>query len=335
MNELYPFKFKPIYKEKIWGGKNLKSSLNKNIPDKNIGECWEISGVEGDISVLENGYLAENDLTDLIEVYMGDLVGDRVYNQFGLEFPLLIKFIDANDKLSIQVHPDDKLAEERHQAYGKSEMWYVVDAKPGSELITGFNHEMDKHHYLHHLNDNELPEILNYEKVNKGDVFYIPAGRVHAIGEGIVLAEIQQTSDITYRIFDWNRKDNNGEFRELHTELALDAIDFKHYDQYKTDYKSIKNISSKIITTPYFETSVLEFDQSIEKNYMQLDSFVIYMCLEGKFEIDYFESEKITVEKGETVLIPAVIEHLVLHPVVQSKLLEVYIPEPNDKDTKK
>lgn len=334
MKELYPLKFKPILKEKIWGGQNLKSILNKKTPDdKKIGESWEISGVDDNISIVENGFLAGNDLNELIEIYMGDLVGDRVFDQFGTEFPLLIKFIDANDILSIQVHPDDELAIQRHNSNGKTEMWYIVSAEKDAELISGFNHEMDKNHYLHHLKNNEISAILNHEKVKAGDVFFIPAGRVHAIGAGIVLAEIQQTSDVTYRIYDWNRKDNEGNFRKLHTEEALDAIDFKAYDNYKTEYQSIKNLNSPIVSNKYFETNILEFDQQIEMNYNLLDSFVIYMCLDGKFEIEYYKSEKITIEKGDTVLIPAVIEHLTLKPDVQSKLLEVYIPEPNkEKD---
>ena len=337
MNELYPIKFKPILKEKIWGGQNLKSSLDKNIPsDKKVGESWEISGVDGNVSVVENGFLAENDLNELIEIYMGDLVGDRVYDKFGVEFPLLIKFIDANDKLSVQVHPDDKLAMERHNSYGKTEMWYVINAEKDAELISGFNHEMDKEHYLHHLNNNEITQILNFEKVKTGDVFFIPSGRVHAIGSGIVLAEIQQTSDVTYRIFDWNRKDNDGNFRELHTELAVDAIDYKKYDSYRTNYTSEKNTSSEIEKCDYFQTNILDFDQRIEKNYNQLDSFVIYMCLDGESEIIYDENEKISITKGETVLIPAVFEHLILNPVNTCKLLEIYIPEPeNEKPTKK
>lgn len=335
MSKLYPLKFKPIFKEKIWGGQNLKSSLNKALPtNKKIGESWEISGVENSISVVESGFLAGNELDELIEIYMGDLVGDKVYNKHGIEFPLLIKFIDANNVLSIQVHPDDELSKQRYNSNGKTEMWYIVDAQKDAELISGFNHEMDKDHYLHHLKNNELPQILNHEKVMPGDVFYIPAGRVHAIGAGIVLAEIQQTSDVTYRIFDWNRKDDNGNFRELHTEEALDAIDFKVYDSYKTKYESIKNAFSPVLTNKYFETNILEFDTKIEKDYILLDSFVIYMCLEGKFEITYYESEKITIVKGETILIPAVIEHLVLNPVNQSKILEIYIPDKTDEKGK-
>ncbi len=258
---------------------------------------------------------------------MGDLLGDKVYDKFGINFPLLIKLIDANDVLSIQVHPDDKLAKERYKSVGKTEMWYIIDAKKDSELISGFNKEIDKANYLQHVKNNELPQILNHEKVKAGDVYYIPAGRVHAIGAGIVLAEIQQTSDVTYRIFDWNRKDDNGKTRELHTEEALDAIDFKVYDNYKTEYKSEKNAASKILSNKYFETNILDLEKAIEIDSNQLDSFIIYMCLEGKVEIRYYESEKIIIEKGETVLIPAVIEHLILNPVIHSKLLEVYIPD--------
>ncbi|MFO7828996.1 MAG: type I phosphomannose isomerase catalytic subunit [Bacteroidales bacterium] len=337
MTELYPFKFKPLLKEKIWGGQHLKSLLNKPLPeDKKIGESWEISGVAENVSIVDNGFLAGNNLQELIEIYMGDLVGDKVYDQFGVEFPLLIKFIDANDVLSIQVHPDDELAKKRHQAFGKTEMWYILHAEKDAELISGFNKKADKNLYLEHLATNKLPEILNFEKVKKGDVFFIPAGRVHAIGKGIVLAEIQQTSDITYRIFDWNRKDDDGNYRELHTDLAVDAIDYNYYKSYRTDYKSERNVSSEIIKHQYFQTNIINFDKRIEKDYNLLDSFVIYMCLDGKFEIFYNETEKLYIEKGVTVLIPAVIEHLILSPVVQSKLLEVYIPEPaNEKPTPK
>jgi len=337
MNELYPLKFKPQFKEKIWGGQHLKEYLNKSLPEnKKIGESWEISGIQDNISVIENGYLQGNNLQELIEIYMGDILGDRIYKQFGIEFPLLIKFIDANDILSIQVHPDDELARKRHNAFGKTEMWYIIEAEKDAELISGFSKKIDKETYLKHLESNKLPDILNYEKVQKGNVFFIPSGRVHAIGKGIVLAEIQQTSDVTYRIFDWNRKDDQGNYRELHTDLALDAIDFNVYDNYKTPYKIKPNKDSKILNCKYFNTNIIQFDETIEKDYNQLDSFVIYICLDGKFEIIYNETEKIHIEKGETILIPAVFEHLVLNPVVQSKLLEVYIPEPeNEKFTKK
>jgi len=332
MNELYPLKFKPQFKEKIWGGQHLKEYLNKSLPeDKKIGESWEISGIQDNISVIENGYLQGNNLQELIEIYMGDILGDRIYKQFGIEFPLLIKFIDANDILSIQVHPDDELARKRHNAFGKTEMWYIIEAEKDAELISGFSKKIDKETYLKHLESNKLPDILNYEKVQKGNVFFIPSGRVHAIGKGIVLAEIQQTSDVTYRIFDWNRKDDQGKYRELHTDLALDAIDFNVYDNYKTPYKINPNKDSKILNCKYFNTNIIQFDETIEKDYNQLDSFVIYICLDGKIEITYNETERLHIEKGETILIPAVFEHLILNPVVQSKLLEVYIPEPENE----
>src|SRR6056297_2726064 len=309
MNELYPLKFKPQFKEKIWGGQLLKEYLNKSLTkNKKIGESWEISGIQDNISIIENGYLQGNNLQELIEIYMGDILGDRIYKQFGIEFPLLIKFIDANDILSIQVHPEDELARKRHNAFGKTEMWYIIEAEKDAELISGFSKKIDKETYLKQLESNRLPDILNFEKVKKGNVFYIPSGRVHAIGKGIVLTEIQQTSDVTYRIFDWNRKDEQGNYRELHTDLAVDAIDYNQYDNYRMDYTSEENSTSEIIKCNYLQTNILDFNQQTKKNYNQLDSFVIYICIEGEFEIIYNESEKTLVKKGETVLIPAVFE---------------------------
>lgn len=326
MNLLYPLKFKPIYKEKIWGGTKINTILNKNISKlKDCGESWEISGVTESISIVKNGFLKNNNLQEIVEVYMGDILGDKVYEKFGDEFPLLIKFIDANDNLSIQVHPNDELARQRHYANGKTEMWYIISADKDSQLISGFNKEINKEIYLKHLANNTLTEILNFEKVKSGDVFFIPSGRVHAIGKGILLAEIQQTSDVTYRIFDWNRKDANGKSRELHTELALDALDFSHYDNYKTKYATKINDSSNLINCQYFTTNLLEFDKEIEKDYNLLDSFVIYMCLEGSYTIEYNENDKIKIIKGETVLLPAVLENISLIPDKKTKLLEVYI----------
>ena len=326
MEGLYPLKFTPIYKDKIWGGNKIKSVLNKdfgNLP--NCGESWELSGVEGNVSVVSNGYLAGNTLEELIEVYMGDLVGDQLFETFGIEFPLLIKFIDANDDLSIQVHPNDEMSKERHNAFGKTEMWYVMQADNGSKLQAGFNQQVDREKYLEKLGKVELTDILNFEEVTAGDVFFIPAGRVHAIGKGILLAEIQQTSDITYRIYDYDRRDNNGNPRELHTDLALDAIDYTFYPEYKTKYEPKVNESVGLVSCKYFTTNLLEITQTIEKDYNKLDSFVIYICLEGQLVIET-ESGSETVQKGETILIPAVIENVKLKP--QSavvKLLEVYV----------
>ena len=275
MSGLYPLKFEPIFLEKICGGNRLKTLLGKKYETKNCGESWEISGVEGNISVVANGFLKGNDLSELIEIYMGDLVGDKVYEQFGTEFPLLIKFIDAQDDLSIQVHPNDELSKERHNAFGKTEMWYVVDAAEGALINSGFNQPVDREKYLEYLENGNLTDLLKYDEVQVGDVFFIPAGRVHAIGKGSLVAEIQQTSDVTYRIFDYNRKDDKGNERELHTDLALDAIDFTYLDDYKTKYSPVLNKSTEIVNCKYFTTNILEFDQPIEKDQYKTDSFVI------------------------------------------------------------
>ena len=260
---LYPLKFHPILKKKIWGGERLAYKSKEH--DESIGESWEISAVEDNISVVSNGILADNDLQELIEVYMGDLVGDHIYEKFGVEFPLLIKYIDANDDQSIQVHPDDKTAKERHNAYGKTEMWYIVDAEKDASLVLGFNHEIDKATYLQALHHNKLMDLLNVQKVKKGESFFIPAGLVHAIGKGCLIAEIQQTSDITYRIYDYNRKDANGNTRELHTDLATDVIDYSYQPQHRVNYTPRDNQSAKLVKCPYFTTNLLVFDRDIEK----------------------------------------------------------------------
>jgi mannose-6-phosphate isomerase len=319
---LYPLKFKPIIKDKIWGGPRLKNVFGKDASEK-AGESWEISGVEGNISEVQHGFLAGNTLQELIEVYMGDLVGEQIYEKFGLAFPLLIKFIDASDVLSIQVHPDDALARERHNSFGKSEMWYIVESDHG-ELITGFNREMDRTGYLEHSKKGTLKEILNVEQVSPGDIYYMPAGRIHAIGAGVLMAEIQQTSDVTYRIYDWDRLDEKGKPRELHTDSALDAIDYTFHHDYKTHYQAIKNSSVIAVDNPYFTTSVIHLDLPVEKDYNLIDSFVIYMCVEGEAGITYpGGAEKIS--KGETLLVPAMLKNLAIVPTMPSTLLEVYI----------
>lgn len=323
---LYPLKFEPIYKYRIWGGNKLSDYLSKKDVPTKTGESWELSGVEDDISVVANGALAGNTIQELAEIFMGELLGDHVHEKFGEEFPLLIKLIDANDVLSIQVHPDDKLAKERHQAYGKTEMWYVIQADEGSSLFSGFKKKLDKESYLKHLKDGTIKEVLNSEPVREGDAFFIPAGRVHATGAGILFAEIQQTSDITYRIYDWERIDIDGKARELHTDLALDAIDFKVHDNYKADYYGQVNKSNLIESCEYFTTNIIPLTQTIEKDYVEIDSFVIYICLEGAFSILSGEGVKTIVQKGETVLLPANLNNVILEPQIPSKLLEVYIP---------
>ncbi len=326
MSGLYPLKFFPIYHDKVWGGNRLKTVLSKDFGSlPNCGESWEISAVEGKVSIVCNGYLANNSLQELIEIYMGDLVGDKNFEKFGIEFPLLLKFIDARQDLSIQVHPNDELSRERHGAYGKTEMWYVIAAEKGARINSGFNQEIDRQKYLDYLEKGRLTELLCYEETFPGDVFFIPAGRVHAIGNGVLLAEIQQTSDVTYRIFDYNRKDDKGNLRELHTDLALDAIDFSYQEEYKTKYEVEKNKSSELVSNKYFTSNILEFDREIEKDYHLLDSFIIYMNLDGRFEVEY-EGGTEQVEKGETVLIPASLEKFRLKPLSEKvKTIEVYI----------
>lgn len=321
---LYPLKFSPILKDKIWGGTKLKSLFNKPAETDKLGESWELSGYEGDESVVTNGFLAGNNLTELIEIYMGELIGDTIFDEFGLSFPLLFKLIDANDNLSIQVHPNDEVAAKRHNSFGKTEMWYVVDADPGSELIIGFTDECSRETYLKAMAEDRVEDLLHKVPVTKGDVFFIPAGRVHAIGKGVVVAEIQQSSDITYRIYDYKRKDDNGNERELHTEEALDVIDFEASKQPKTVYTPLLNETTPLITCDYFTTNLLRFNTQIDRQYAKIDSFVAYMCLEGNFTIE-IEGNKTEVSKGDTVLIPASIDDLTLLTNREVTLLEVYV----------
>ncbi len=327
MNDLYPLKFKPIFKEKIWGGDKIKTVFGMDYsPLPNCGEAWVLSGYGEEISEVANGFLVENQLDELIEVYMGDLVGEAVYEKYGNKFPLLIKILNSSDWLSIQVHPDDKLAESRHNEWGKTEMWYIADAEPGAELISGFNREMTPELYLSNLNNGTLKEIMNYEKVKKGDVYFIPAGRVHALGPGLLLFEIQQTSDLTYRIYDFDRVDDKGNPRQLHTEQALDALDFTKQDSYRTEYKPEFNKTVPVVESTYFNTSLIHFGTPVVKDYSGIDSFVILQCAEGKCSIEY-DSGTESLQAGEVMLIPAVMEKIRIVPLVESKILEVHYPQ--------
>jgi mannose-6-phosphate isomerase len=256
---------------------------------------------------------------------MGELVGDKVYDKFGVEFPLLIKYIDAQDHLSIQVHPDDATAKERHKAYGKTEMWYIVDADPKAELIMGFKQDTTKEAYIESLNNLTLPQLLNTEEVKKGDCFFIPAGTIHAIRKGCFIAEIQQTSDITYRIYDYDRRDKNGNPRELHTELATDVINYKAQQEHAIPYHQHPNHTEELVDCNYFTTNYLKFDKEIEKDYIDIDSFVIYMCLSGSFHLVYEVDKVVKVNKGETILVPACLKDLFLIPEKEAELLEIYI----------
>jgi len=325
MNTLYPLKFNPVFKDKIWGGRKIKDVLGMDFGKlPNCGEAWVVSGMEGNPTLVKNGFLAGNELNELVSVYMGDLVGDDVYEKYGDEFPLLIKYIDANDWLSIQVHPDDELAAKRKIGRGKTEMWYVIEAEKEAELISGFRQKVDKETYQQYLNEGRLKEILNFEKVENGNVFFIPAGRVHSLGPGILLAEIQETSDTTYRIYDWDRIDASGMKRELHTAEALDAIDFEVANDYKTHYTPEKNKTIPLVQCPQFTTNLLEYDQPLSKDFEELDSFVIYMGVEGSSMLKW-ESGEEKIALGDAIVIPNVINNIELHPEGKAKLLEIYL----------
>lgn len=307
---LYPLKFKPRIKERIWGGSAILKKRSKAAArldkSKPYGESWDLSSVKGDISVVANGFLKGNNLTEIIEVYMGDLVGEQHFERFGLEFPLLVKYLDCNDKLSVQVHPDDTLAEERHNSYGKTEAWYVADCKPGAAIYLGFKDlNITREEYLAAVAESRLAELLNRIEVKKGDVFYIPAGTVHALGAGIEVVEIQQTSDVTYRIYDWDRVDASGKGRELHTALAVDAIDFEaDADLLHKQYNLSKGGVAKVIDTQIFTMSLMDVDGSKSLDRSSLDSFIIYIALCGDFKISADGKEE-SLANGELILVPA------------------------------
>jgi mannose-6-phosphate isomerase len=320
--KLYPLKFDPILKDKIWGGKKLKSLLNKQSDLPNVGESWEISDMDGDQSIVSKGELKNQTLKGLLETYKGELIGNKNYNIFGNKFPLLIKFIDAKDDLSIQLHPNDKLAAARHDSFGKTEMWYVIQADDDANLIVGFNQKMTREKYLKYLESKRLTEILNFDKVKPGDAYFIDVGRVHAIGAGVMIAEIQQTSDITYRVYDWDRVDNQGNERALHNDLAIDAFDFDMPENYRVHYQKDKNTSNTMVSCPYFTTNFLHVTTSILKQNTK-DSFFIYMCVEGEATIET-ETVSELIKKGETVLLPAAIETYKITST-NATLLEVYV----------
>lgn len=318
---VYPLIFEPILKDRIWGGTKLKTDLGKtNLPTETTGESWELSAVEGDVSVVSNGIYKNKPLTDILAQYPEEVLGTKVHKQFGIQFPLLFKFLDANKTLSIQVHPNDELAKKRHNSFGKTEMWYVMQADEGSRIIVGFKEKSSQEQYLEHLQNKDLIEILNEVEVKKGDVFFLETGTIHAIGAGIVLAEIQQTSDITYRIYDWDRVDAQGKLRELHVEEALDAMNYNVTDAQK-HYTTLENKSNVMVNCPYFTTSYLPLNGSTGVS-KDGSSFTVYICTEGEFSVE-IGTEKYTFKKGDTILIPAVLKVFILSG--EATLLEICI----------
>lgn len=317
-------KFMPLYKQKVWGGNKIASLGFDYAPLPNCGELWVLSGVEGNESVVVNGFLAENDINELLEVYMGELVGEQNYSHFGDRFPLLLKIIDANDDLSIQVHPDDRLARERGQENGKTEMWYVMDADEGAQIVDGFEQSVSPEEYGRFLALGKLEGILHKESAQPGDMFFIPAGRVHALGKGLMIAEIQQNSDCTYRIYDYNRPDADGNLRELHTAEALEAIDFSAVTDGKSHYTYRENCTSPLAECPYFTTNLVPLTQPMKKDFGGLDSFVVYLCVEGIAAVRGM-GEIVPIHAGECVLVPAVADTVEIYPQGHAKLLEVYV----------
>ncbi|MCK9561510.1 MAG: class I mannose-6-phosphate isomerase [Bacteroidales bacterium] len=326
MESLYPLTFFPQYKTRVWGGSKFSQVfLRTNAPQQKCGESWEISALPEHVSLVQNGFLAQNSLEELIEVYMDEIVGAKIYEKFGLDFPLLIKYIDANDVLSVQVHPNDELAKTKHNSYGKTELWYVIQADPDAELIMGFNKEITAEEFKKAINSRTITNKLAVQKVSAGDIFYIPAGLVHAIGKGILLAEIQQSSDITYRLYDWDRVDEHGQARELHIDDGIQAIDFSLTNTQKISYTQPKHGTEKIINSPFFTINIISAQQPMLKDYYIIDSFVIYMCVEGSANITYHNQQTVSISKGQTMLIPCNVYEITITPLPSVTLLEVYM----------
>lgn len=322
---LYPLRFNPILKSTIWGGEQIAKYKRLTTSQDHIGESWEISGVEGDESIVTSGIFAGRTITEMLDSHGREILGEANFERFGTEFPLLIKFIDARDDLSIQVHPDDELAAARHNSKGKTEMWYVVGADESARLRSGFAEQVTPEEYVESVENSTICDKLKEYDVIKGDLFFLPAGRIHSIGAGCFIAEIQQTSNITYRIYDFNRVDKDGKERELHTELAKGAIDYTVLDDYKTSYdKTATDRRVDLIESAYFTTSLYNITESMNIDYSDLDSFVIYICLEGDATL-LCDDNRVEIAQGESILLPATISNVNVISNKSCKLLSTYI----------
>lgn len=324
---MYPLKFKPILKTLVWGGEKIAPFKNITTDQHNIGESWELSGVKGNESIVANGEFAGKTVTELVKEFKGRLVGEKNYSKTGDEFPLLIKFIDAKQDLSIQVHPDDTLAAARHNgSKGKTEMWYVVAADKDAHLMSGLTEKITPEEYEQRVNNHTITDVLHDYKVAPGDVFFLPAGRIHSIGSGSFIAEIQQTSDITYRIYDFGRLGLDGKPRELHTEQAKAAIDYTVYPDYKTHYDEVRNQENVLVDCDYFTTSLYDLDSEVTKDLKGLDSFLIVICIGGSGYLTDAAGNRETLRQGETVLIPAECDGVTFTPQEGGlKLLTSYV----------
>jgi len=319
---LYPLKFYPILKSMIWGGDKLRQYKAIDTDQKNIGESWELSGIPGNESVVSNGEFTGRIITNLIKEYGPELIGRHVYETYGENFPLLIKFIDAHDDLSIQVHPDDAMAQAVHgQPFGKTEMWYVVSADKDAHLMSGLSTEITPEEYESRVENNTITDVLCDYRVSSGDVFFLPAGRIHSIGKGCFIAEIQQTSNLTYRIYDFGRLGLDGKLRELHTELAKVAIDYSVLEDYRTTYAPTLNEDIPLADCVYFKTHLLELSDPLLVDVKSKDSFMIVICLEGQGKLKDSGGNIMILKQGETVLVPASVDNVTFLPSADLKLL--------------
>jgi mannose-6-phosphate isomerase len=320
------YKFNPILKSTLWGGEKIVPFKHLTSTQTNVGESWEVSDVEGDESVVADGPDAGKNLSQLVREQQAALVGKDNYARFGNRFPLLIKFIDACDDLSIQVHPNDQLAMQRHQSMGKTEMWYVIDNAGGkAHLRSGLSRSITPEEYAAKVADNTICEALSEYAVQPGDVFFLPAGRIHSIGAGCFIAEIQQTSNITYRIYDFDRRDKNGNPRELHTELAKAAIDYTVEADYRTHYTPKKDEPVELVSCAYFTTSVYDLTEEMTVDYADLDSFVIFICLEGRCTVTDDSGAQVGLQAGESLLLPATVKDVHVVPDGKVKFLETWV----------
>ncbi len=327
MTNLYPIKFDPILKERVWGGVSLVKSFNKKMSGKKpVGESWEISGVQGDISVVSNGFLKGNDINEITETYLGEFVGDAIYEKFGNEFPVLVKLLDIQNNLSLQIHPNDEIAIERHNSYGKTEFWYILDAEPAAKIFMGFNRDTSAQEVYDKCNNDTIPELLNVINPKKGDYFFIEPGTVHAATGGILVAEIQQVSDITYRVYDWGREHNPATAREMHLDLAIDCI---NYSKFKAaggiSVNAPKTVKNKevLVDCNYFKVGLMNIDKTQRMDSQDFNSFIIYFCANGEAIFTGNESSE-KIAKGETILIPAYMgEYSIEKGLDNCQLLEI------------
>ena len=318
-----PLKFKALLKQTIWGGDKIIPFKHLDDHLENVGESWEISGVPGNETVVADGDYAGKKLNELVIEQKDKLVGKANYERFGDEFPLLIKFIDARQDLSIQVHPTDEIAKRQGKERGKTEMWYIMDSDKDAKLYSGLKMQITPEQYKAMVEDDTITDALAQYEVKEDDCFFLPAGRIHAIGTGCFLAEIQQTSDVTYRIYDFKRKDKNGNYRQLHTKEAAECINYTVEDDYRTHYEHKKNEGVTLVECPYFTTAVYDLDEPMTLDYSELDSFVILIGLKGEGTITDNEGNTVTISAGESILVPATTDTLKVEGTI--KMLETYV----------